>query len=179
MVDHHVDRLGVEVQQCTELTSTNRSIGLIAFASQDANELRRLQSQASQMKISSRNEAVGARSPAVRSTLMAGGRMPGTLPAWLRWSGGYGEGFSTRSHPELGRESPQRRWYYVLRRGRVGRRQASQATHSDTPPTPVFSDPPLTRGGRAPSKGRSPKRRTKERAGRSVRRRLTRGGAAR
>ena len=29
--DHHVDRLGVEVQQCTKLTSTNRSIGLIAF----------------------------------------------------------------------------------------------------------------------------------------------------
>ena len=31
MEDHHVDRLGVEVQQCTKLTSTNRSIGLIAF----------------------------------------------------------------------------------------------------------------------------------------------------
>jgi hypothetical protein len=29
--DHHVDRLGVEVQQCMKLTSTNRSIGLIAF----------------------------------------------------------------------------------------------------------------------------------------------------
>ncbi len=27
--DDHVDRLGVEVQQCTKLTSTNRSIGLI------------------------------------------------------------------------------------------------------------------------------------------------------
>ena len=30
MVDHHVDRLGVEAQQCAKLTSTNRSIGLIA-----------------------------------------------------------------------------------------------------------------------------------------------------
>ena len=40
--------------------------------------------------------------------------------------GGYGEGPNTRSHPELGRESPQRRWYCVLRRGRVGRRQAFQ-----------------------------------------------------
>ena len=29
MIDHHVDRLGVEGQQCPELTSTNRSIGLI------------------------------------------------------------------------------------------------------------------------------------------------------
>ena len=31
MEDHHVDRLGVEAQQCVKLTSTNRSIGLIAF----------------------------------------------------------------------------------------------------------------------------------------------------
>ena len=29
--DHHVDRLGVEVQQCTKLTSTNSSIGLITL----------------------------------------------------------------------------------------------------------------------------------------------------
>src|SRR4029077_2914675 len=40
--------------------------------------------------------------------------------------GGHGEGQDTRSHPELGRENPQRRWYCVSRRGRVGRRQASQ-----------------------------------------------------
>ncbi len=31
MEDHHVDRPGVEVQQCMKLTGTNRSIGLIAF----------------------------------------------------------------------------------------------------------------------------------------------------
>jgi hypothetical protein len=47
--------------------------------------------------------------------------------ATLDWLGGYGGGVSTRSHPELGRESPQRRWYCVLRHGRVGRRQAYQA----------------------------------------------------
>src|SRR3546814_1962009 len=41
--------------------------------------------------------------------------------------GGYGEGSNTRSHPELGRENPQRRWYCVLRRGGVGRRQVFQA----------------------------------------------------
>ena len=29
MVDHHVDRLDVEAQQCVQLTSTNSSIGLI------------------------------------------------------------------------------------------------------------------------------------------------------
>lgn len=38
--------------------------------------------------------------------------------------GGYGGGRSTRSHPELGSESPQRQWYFGLSRGRVGRRQA-------------------------------------------------------
>ena len=41
----------------------------------------------------------------------------------FRRPGGHGEGPNTRSHPELGRENPQRRWYCVLRRGRVGRRQ--------------------------------------------------------
>src|SRR4051812_1347206 len=42
--------------------------------------------------------------------------------------GGHSEGQNTRSHPELGREDPQRRWYCASRRGRVGRRQASQPT---------------------------------------------------
>ena len=45
----------------------------------------------------------------------------------LRWLGGHSEGQHTRSHPELGRENPQRQWYCVLRRGRVGRCQAFQA----------------------------------------------------
>ena len=31
VVDHHVDRSGVEVQQCMKLTDTNNSIGLIAL----------------------------------------------------------------------------------------------------------------------------------------------------
>ena len=41
-----------------------------------------------------------------------------------RWPGGHSEGLNTRSHPELGSETPPRRWYCVLRRGRVGRRQS-------------------------------------------------------
>jgi hypothetical protein len=40
---------------------------------------------------------------------------------WWLWRGAC-----TRSHPELGRENPQRPWYCVLRRGRVGRRQVFQ-----------------------------------------------------
>ena len=35
--------------------------------------------------------------------------------------GGYGAGAPPGSHSELGRESLQRRWYFVLRHGRVGR----------------------------------------------------------
>ena len=43
----------------------------------------------------------------------------------IRKPGGHSEGCSTRSHPELGRENPQRRWYCRSSGGRVGRRQAS------------------------------------------------------
>src|SRR5271170_426974 len=49
-----------------------------------------------------------------------------------RRPGGYGEGPNTRSHPELGREIPQRQWYCVLRRGRVGRRQVFQTEPNKT-----------------------------------------------
>ena len=40
------------------------------------------------------------------------------LPTWWLWRSGC-----TRSHSELGREMLQRQWYFVLRRGRVGRCQ--------------------------------------------------------
>ncbi len=49
--------------------------------------------------------------------------------------GGHSEGPNTRSHPELGRENPQRRWYCVSRRGRAGRRQALPAP-TPSPPRP-------------------------------------------
>ena len=58
--------------------------------------------------------------------------------------GGHGEGPNTRSHPELGRESPQRRWYCVPRRGRVGRRQVRR-TH------PPAAHPGPTRPATNPS----------------------------
>ncbi len=44
---------------------------------------------------------------------------PRVLTAW--W---LQRGVRTRSHPELGRENPQRRWYCMVTCGRVGRRQA-------------------------------------------------------
>ena len=55
--------------------------------------------------------------------------------------GGYSEGQSTRSHSELGRENPQRPWYCVPRRGRVGRRQVFQA-NQNTRNTPKKPYPP-------------------------------------
>ena len=38
MADHHVDRPGVQAQQCVELTGTNRSIGLILIHTQRSAE---------------------------------------------------------------------------------------------------------------------------------------------
>lgn len=54
-------------------------------------------------------------------------RLSGLAPSGLCRPGGHSEGPSTRSHPELGRETPQRQWYCVSRHGRVGRCQVHQA----------------------------------------------------
>ena len=48
------------------------------------------------------------------------------LPTWWLWRGGC-----TRSHSEHGRETPLRRWYFVSRHGRVGRRQVCQAQQTN------------------------------------------------
>ena len=47
------------------------------------------------------------------------------LPTWWLLRGGC-----TRSHSEHGRETPQRQWYSVLRRGRVGRCQVCKTQHN-------------------------------------------------
>lgn len=39
-------------------------------------------------------------------------------------------GDNTRFHSELDRKDPQRRWYFVLRRGRVGRCQPLEVYYS-------------------------------------------------
>eukprot|EP01036_Dinobryon_divergens_P036879 gene36879-48104_t len=44
----------------------------------------------------------------------------------------------TRSHPELGRETSQRRWYYRLSVGRVGRRQALKLVLEEKKPIHMF-----------------------------------------
>ena len=58
---------------------------------------------------------------------------------WWLWRGAR-----TRSHPELGRENPQRPWYCVLRHGRVGRRQVFQSTLF---PPRMIGFAPRMRGG--------------------------------
>ena len=65
----------------------------------------------SHAKSARRNHIRYKQNPASHVTLCA-------LPTWWFWRGGC-----TRSHSEHGRETPQRRWYFVLRHGRVGRCQ--------------------------------------------------------
>ena len=101
--DDHVDRPGVEAQQCVQLTGTNSSIGLIALINQRP-------SQDNDPKTISCFEPVQKNRLSVCLS-----------PAWWLLRSGQ-----TRSHPELGRQTLQRQWYYVSRPGRVGRRQACQ-----------------------------------------------------
>ena len=131
MVDHHVDRPGVEAQQCAKLTGPNRSIGLslppAAAASASTRHRQRRNAHPTTQK--HHDQELQDRAS----------------PTWWSWRGRY-----TRSHPELGREIPQRRWYFVSRRGRVGRRQVGQArtlkTHAGRlMPVIRHRIPPLTR----------------------------------
>ncbi len=101
------------------------------------------------------------------------------LPTWWSWRGGC-----TRSHSEHGRETPQRRWYFVSRRGRVGRCQVCQ-THvvlsqylpvstrqtAATGPTSPFS---RKNGAKSPQNGPQTSRPPGKKTGS-----VTRGGAAR
>src|SRR5262249_631365 len=62
----------------------------------------------------------------------------------IRKPGGHSEGCSTRSHPELGRENPQPRWYCRSSAGRGGRRQAFRTARgcpSNAAGTRLFVEP--------------------------------------
>ncbi len=121
--------------QAAQLTGTNRSIGLIPRTrNAEANR---------QPALLSDDRDQG--SEAVRSPIPD----PCHPSSDLGRPGGHGEGLNTRSHPELGRENPQRRWYCVSRRGRVGRRQVYQdQKHTQTQPqayTPAGWSSPVAR----------------------------------
>ena len=103
VVDHHVDRPGVDAQQCVQLTGPNRSIALENLSIPISWHTRRMSGYRNQEP--GRN--FGATPP------------PDSLDAesWLLSSaattGWSWRGCHTRSHPELDRETPQRRWYCV------------------------------------------------------------------
>ena len=86
----------MEARQRVKLTSTNSSIGLIVLITSDQ----------------------PARTACWVTGLNQFSRTSCISPTWWLLRGGC-----TRSHPELGSETPQRRWYSVSRRGRVGRCQ--------------------------------------------------------
>jgi hypothetical protein len=131
--DHHVDRPAVEAQQCVKPTGTNRSFGLI--------QPHRMQRSGPHYKINSFDKQSALHHPL------------SVAQSVLRRPGGYGEEIDTRSHPELGRENPQRRWYCVLRRGRVGRRQVfPEQINKYRPQRIPYPLPP----GSGPSQARKP-----------------------
>ena len=147
MKDHHVDRPGVEVGQPMKLTGSDRPIELKIQWSV-------VSGQRSVTAADTRTDTpcmeIILRLSAHRSLGQARGQSTRTLDSarlrmgWTTWW--LWRGARTRSHPELGRENPLRQWYYVLRHGRVGRRQvfkglfvfSSNVQHTD-----------LTRGGAA------------------------------
>jgi hypothetical protein len=173
VVDHHVDRPEVEAGQPAQPTGTNRSIGFerphpaartnpdLLNISNLSSESRRRQTppQAAEPAFRQDTHKPGHTHNSLRSG--AGSRSqepPDTcllvlIPGRLARPGGHSEGQNTRSHPELGRENPQRQWYCASRRGRVGRRQALQTLPTHTSPGPQARGPKptyqTTRGGAA------------------------------
>jgi hypothetical protein len=58
VVDHHVDRLRVQAQQCVQLRSTNHPFGLIFYFSVNPSFARANEGKQRRQKISKQNEAL-------------------------------------------------------------------------------------------------------------------------
>ena len=167
MIDHHVDRPGVEVRQRAKLTGPNRPTGSKSTHHPQHASVNNRQSPLPSRHLSdARHLSDEGNRPATqhrtqhRTCITAGhasepvlGSSPRTCPriksagtftqprgcrsrhlgkgwtTWWPWRGAR-----TRSHPELGRENPQRPWYCVSRHGRVGRRQVLQPFPINNPP---------------------------------------------
>jgi hypothetical protein len=152
--DDHVDRPGVEVQQCMKLTGTNSSIGLIVLIDQSSSNQNQNVTRISCLK--------------KRASKPPASRFSCASLTWWSWRGGC-----TRSHSEHGRETPLRQWYFVSRRGRVGRCQVCK-THVE-----IFSlRMPRRNGGEGRLCGLSCWQNLNF-VGQRLRGKLTRGGAAR
>ena len=133
----------MEAQQCVKLSLTNRSFGLIRPSAQrqeppGPQDLR--DAGPARCGTSRRRAGNASGHSALRHTHQAPAPRR-AAPGLPRRPGGHGEGSNTRSHPELGRENPQRRWYCVLRRGRVGRRQVFQEAPTQHNPSPMQPTP--------------------------------------
>ena len=129
MIDHHVDRPDVHGRQRPQLTGPNRPSGSIipkhhAWKSSPDGTRPQHHRPAITGQCSgctyTRNTSQNRIHP---SPVMGHHPDQRTMDwtTWWLWRGAY-----TRSHPELGREMPQRPWYCVSRHGRVGRRQVFQ-----------------------------------------------------
>ena len=122
VLDQHVDRPDVDAQQCVQLTGPNRSIALEnSPRSPSADTHARCQETEARCQD---DQASARRSPHDASWFLTSWHPTPTSAATTGWPW---RGCPTRSHPELDRETPQRRWYCVSRRGRVGRRPALTA----------------------------------------------------
>ena len=127
MIDHHVDRPGVEARQRAQLTGPNRPIGSI-FVPRVTREQtpcmeiipRELPRDAHDQRAHNQTQHT-RKHTRTETTLTHTERVDWTT--WWSWRGS-----PTRSHPELGRENPLRPWYCASRHGRVGRRQVFQST---------------------------------------------------
>ena len=115
------------MRQRTQLTGPNRPSGAISIharkSSPDTGNHPPIQGSLPETIL--RNTRT---SPEPRCTL-SGGTRENAVPKRVDWTTWWPwRGAPTRSHPELGRENPQRPWYCVSRHGRVGRRQVFQST---------------------------------------------------
>ena len=112
MVDHHVDRPGVEAQQCVKLTGTNRSFGFDPCKPQ--------------ARFAGVRQAPGSRNRELDEAL-------DLTSSWILTPGSWNlpsddlvvmaRGQTPDPIPNSAVKTLERRWYCVLRRGRVGRRQ--------------------------------------------------------
>ena len=161
MEDHHVDRPEVEAGQPAQPTGTNRSIAPERRPQRQGTcqiaEISDQSSERLQRRSSPRHNRYPQGPPGPGADMGPGSSPGSTLASrvaaqhrgsrGLGRPGGHSEGQNTRSHPELGRENPQRRWYCVSRRGRVGRRQALQTLPNPNPRDPDHTH--TSRGGAA------------------------------
>ncbi len=137
----------MEAQQCVQLTGTNSSFGLIALINQRPSIWTTIKNHLLLRAFLTLIDQMSEKK----------GFIVCLSPAWWLLRSGQ-----TQFHPELGRQTLQRQWYFVSRHGRVGRRQACQRqtiassqnknTNSGLSTRPLFALPtqPFTAGWSSP-----------------------------